>query len=112
MVLYNSVSSSAPATTHSVMGNVNNVAYFVDLSKEPKKNKDIVSKYISAIGAHSCVNINDYPSLSTFEANIVLPTECDLEVVTIEYLSLSDADKKAIDNFINYITSLATLQEV
>jgi hypothetical protein len=105
MTLYNSISSSLPANTYVVMGSVGSVSYYVDLSLETKLNQQIVSDFINVVGKHGCVNIENYSIVDIFEANIVIPNETDVEVLTIDYSSLPLNNQNIITTFVDYIVS-------
>lgn len=103
MTLYNSVSSSLPATTYCIMGNTLDYSYFIDLSVASVEDKQIVTDYINIIGKHSSANIENYPADKFFEINIVMPEETDSEIVTIDYASLTEGDQSKVNLFIAYI---------
>jgi hypothetical protein len=107
MTLNCSVSSSAPATTNVVMGYVGVNLYHINLAETSQDNVKIINDFISVIGKHSIVDILDYNIDTQFEANIVIPGDADLEITTMEYPSLSAANKKKVDNFVSLIVLTA-----
>lgn len=105
MTLNCSVSSSAPATTNVVMGYVGANIYNIDLTNTSAENVKIVNDFVDVIGTHSAVDILDYNINTTFEANIIIPEEADLEYNTIDYSSLAEADKTKVTAFVNLVLS-------
>lgn len=103
MTLYNSVSSSLPANTYCIMGNTLDYSYFIDLSVASIEDQQIVTDYINVIGKHSSANIENYPIDKFFEINIIITEETDLEIVTIDYASLTENDQAKVNLFIAYI---------
>jgi hypothetical protein len=107
MTLNCSVSSSAPSTTNVVMGYVNNNNIYLDLSTSPTADVKVVNDFILVIGNHITTNIENYPLDGYFETNIVLPYgDCDLDIINIDYNSLSDNDKNIVDQFVNLINEM------
>ena len=103
MTLYNSVSSSLPASTYCIMGNTLDYSYFIDLSKASVEDQKIVTDYINIIGKHVSANIEDYSREQFLEINIVIPEETDSEIITIDYPSLTISDQAKVNLFVDYI---------
>lgn len=106
MTLNCSVSSSAPATTNVVMGYVGQNSYYLDLSTASAEDVKVVTNFLQVSGKHINVDVENYNIDSTFEANIIVPEECTLETITIDFESLNQSNKDAINGFVNLIKSL------
>jgi hypothetical protein len=105
MTLNCSVSSAAPATTNVVMGYVGVNSYYIDMADTSQENIKIVNDFVSLIGNHVIVDILDYNLNDTFEANIIIPGEADLEELTMEYPTLTAAHKTTVTAFVNMVLS-------
>ena len=103
MTLNCSVSSAAPATTNVVMGYVGVNSYYIDMTNTSQANVKIVDDFVSLIGKHVVVDILDYNINNTFEANIIIPEEADLEEITMEYLTLTAPHKATVTAFVDLV---------
>jgi len=106
MTLYCSVSSPAPATTHVIMGYYDNKNYYLDLTSATTIQKDTVADFLSVIGTHITVEVNNVPGDKMNEGTIIVPETTDLDVVTVDYLTLNQADKDKVNAYLTLLESL------
>jgi hypothetical protein len=106
MALYCSVSSSNPSTTNVVMGYINSNSYYFEIDKASDADKKIVIDFISVIGKHFSVIINNFTDDNLYEINIVIPEDADTEEKSLDYSTLTAAKKNKVNAFIGLITSL------
>ena len=107
MTLNCSVSSSAPATTSALMGYYDNKNYYLDLTTATVEQNQIVTDFLSVTGAHVSVEIDDVPGSVAFEGTIIIPGEADLDLVTINYINLTQSEKDKVNAYVALVASLA-----
>ena len=106
MTLYCSVSSSAPATTNVIMGYYDNKNYYLDLTAATVEQNQIITDFLSVTGMHVSIEIDDVPGSVIFEGTIIIPEEADLDLVTINYINLTQSEKNKVNSYVSLIASL------
>ncbi len=106
MTLYCSVSSAAPAETHVTMGYYDEKNFYLDLTTATTAQKKIVTDFLAVIGKHITVQVDNAPGNVMFENTIVIPGETDLDIVTVDYINITQSEKTKVDAYIALVASL------
>lgn len=106
MELNITINSSLPADTYCLMGFLGSDNFYTDLKTSSEETKTVVSNLINLFGSNINVNISGYDITSYFEVNIIIPEETYLDIINVDYNSLSDSDKNIVDQFVNLIVGL------
>ena len=106
MTLNCSVSSSAPVNTYVAMGYYDNKNYYLDLTTASDEQKNTVTEFLSVIGKHITVNVENVPGNIMFEGTIIIPEDADLDIVTVDYINLTQSEKNKVNSYVSLIASL------
>jgi len=109
MTLNISVNSSLPTITNVVMGNLGEKNYYLDLITTSNEDVRIVNDFIGVVGTHINVGILYYPEDIILESTIIISEVADLEIITINYLTLNENDTIVVDNFIDLLKRLTNV---
>lgn len=94
--------SNAPEPTNVLLG-LTTDNFFRDVTQFTPEHKAIYNAFFNAVGSYTTVRIINSPY--TLTVDHVTPNSVSLEVIELDYLSLSQVEKDAIDNAVLMFSS-------
>jgi hypothetical protein len=98
--------NSSPATTEAVFGTTDFKSFYLDLDQATADQQKICADFFALVGGHASINIIN--SNHEFDdCNYVVVSGVEIDIVEVDYSSLSATKKGKINAFANLLKSLA-----